>query len=393
MELKQGLKKEYYSYIMMMGHLCADLCWFALSAMLPFLVTYKGMSYTLAAGLMFAMSLCSAITQPVVGAMADKQNRPWLMAIGVFLAGIGISIIGFLDSYYAMLAAVSISSIGSAIYHPDAGRLANFVAGKSKGRGVSNFSFGGNLAGFVGPVLMVFGISRFGMPGTAILLLPTIPMALWLLLLNSRFLAFAEEGQKQVAAAISKGQKDDWSGFLRLSGVTVLRSAIMAIMNSFIPLFWLSVLMQSEEVSGLSTTIIAISGAAATLFGGRIADRLGFKKVIRIGLIALVPCVFIIAYTRSLALSALILVPAAIALNLAYSPSVVLGQKLLPNHIGLSSGITMGLASSIGGVLAPALGIVGDHHGVDVVMWILVAICAVAAVSTLILPDDPDTEA
>lgn len=387
------LQKEYYSYIMMMGHLCADLCWFALSAMLPFLVTYKGMSYTSTAGLMFAMSLCSAITQPVVGAMADKQNRPWLMALGVFLAGIGISAIGFLDNYYAMLVAVSISSIGSAIYHPDAGRLANFVAGKSKGRGVSNFSFGGNLAGFVGPVLMVFGISRFGMPGTAILLLPTIPMALWLLLLNSRFLAFAEEGQKQVAAAISKGQKDDWNGFLRLSGVTVLRSAIMAIMNSFIPLFWLSVLMQSEEVSGLSTTIIAISGAAATLFGGRIADRLGFKKVIRIGLIALVPCVFIIAYTRSLALSALILVPAAIALNLAYSPSVVLGQKLLPNHIGLSSGITMGLASSIGGVLSPALGIVGDNYGVDVVMWILVAICAVAAVSTLILPDDPDTEA
>lgn len=383
-------KKEYYSYIMMLGHLCADLCFFALSAMLPFLVTQKGMSYTSAAGLMFAMSLFSAVTQPVLGAMADKKNRPWLMALGVLLAGLGISCIGFLDNYYAMLLAVSVSSIGSAIYHPDAGRLANFVAGKSKGKGVSNFSFGGNLAGFVGPVLIVFGISQFGMHGTAILLPPTLLAALWLLLLNKRFLQFAEEGQKQVAAAISKGQQDDWSGFLRLSGVTVLRSAIMATMNSFIPLFWLSVLLQSEELSGLSTTIIAISGALATLFGGRIADRLGFKKVIRIGLLALVPCMLIIAASRSLLVSALMLVPAAVALNLAYSPSVVLGQKLLPNHIGLSSGITMGLASSFGGVVSPLLGIVGDSYGVDIVMWILVAICFVAAVSTAILPDDPD---
>jgi len=170
----------------------------------------------------------------------------------------------------------------------------------------------------------------------------------------------------------------------------VLRSAIMATMNSFIPLFWLSVLLQSEELSGLSTTIIAISGALATLFGGRIADRLGFQKVIRIGLLALVPCMLIIAASRSLLVSALMLVPAAVALNLAYSPSVVLGQKLLPNHIGLSSGITMGLASSFGGVVSPLLGIVGDSYGVDIVMWILVAICFVAAISTAILPDDPD---
>lgn len=384
-------KKEAYSYIMMLGHLCADLCFFALSAMLPFLVTQKGMSYTAAAGLMFAMSLFSAITQPILGAMADRKNRPWLMALGVFLAGLGIASLGFLDNYYAMLAAVSISSIGSAIYHPDAGRLANFVAGKSKGKGVSNFSFGGNLAGFVGPVLIVFAISQFGMAGTAILLLPTIPAALWLLLLNNRFLQFAEEGQQQVAAALSKGQKDDWHGFLRLSGVTVLRSAIMATMNSFIPLFWLSVLLQSEQISGLSTTIIAISGALATLFGGRIADRLGFRKVIRIGLLALVPCMLLIAYSRSLLLSAFLLVPAAVALNLAYSPSVVLGQKLLPNHIGLASGITMGLASSFGGVVSPLLGIVGDNHGVDTVMWILAVICIAAALSTVILPEDPDT--
>lgn len=384
------MKREYYSYVMMLGHLCADLSAFALMAMLPFLVVYKGMSYTSTAGLMFMMSVCNAVTQPICGAMADKKNRPWLMALGVFLSGFGIAILGFLDSYVMMLLAVAISSVGMAIYHPDAGRLANYVAGQSKGKGVSNFSFGGNISGFVGPVLIVFGISQFGLKGTAIMAIPTTITAVYLLALNSRLLAFAEEGQQETAAAIRAGQKDDWKGFLQLSGVTVCRSAIMSGMNTFIPLFWLSVLMQSEEVSGLITSILAISGAAATLIGGRVADSVGFKNVIRIGLMALVPCMVIIAYTRSVVVSALMLIPAAFALNLAYSPSVVLGQKLLPNHIGLSSGITMGMASSFGGVVSPFLGRIGDVHGVGLVLWIMVGICVLTAVASLILPEDPD---
>ena len=105
---------------------------------------------------------------------------------------------------------------------------------------------------------------------------------------------------------------------------------------------------------------------------------------------ALVPCMVIIAYTRSVVVSALMLIPAAFALNLAYSPSVVLGQKLLPNHIGLSSGITMGMASSFGGVVSPVLGRIGDGHGVGLVLWIMVGICVLTAVASLILPEDPD---
>lgn len=386
-----NLKKEHYSYIMMLGHLCADMSLFALTAAMPFLVVQKGMTMTATAGLGFIMSVCQAITQPVLGAMADKKNRPWLMALGVLMSGLGIGLIGFMDSYWAMIIAVAISSIGGAIFHPDGGRIANYVSGSSKGKGVSNFSFGGNLAGFVGPVLIVFGISQFGMKGSAILLIPTIPMALWLFTLCGKFNQFVIEGKAEVLNETAKNQKmDDWNGFWRLTGVTVLRSAIMVCMNGFIPMFWLYILMQSEEVSGLITTVIALSGAIATFIGGRIADKLGFRKMIRMGLIALVPCMFILAMTRSILMSLVFLVPAAVALNLAYSPSVVLGQKLLPNHIGFASGVTMGLASSIGGLFSPILGRVADTQGVDVVMWIMFVLCVITAASAVILPEDPD---
>ena len=53
----------------------------------------------------------------------------------------------------------------------------------------------------------------------------------------------------------------------------------------------------------------------------------------------------------------------------------------------------MGLASSIGGLFSPILGRVADTQGVDVVMWIMFAICVVTAISSIILPEDPDLKA
>ena len=386
-----NLKKEQYSYVLMIGHLCADLSLLALTAAMPFLVVQKGMTLTATAGLGFVLSVCQAITQPVLGAMADKMNRPWFIALGVFLSGLGIGLIGFVDSYGAMLVLVAISSFGSALFHPDGGRIANYVAGASKGKGVSNFSFGGNLAGFIGPVLMVFGISTFGMKGSAILLIPTIPMSIYLFMLRNKFKEFVAEGQQEVAkVSVQNNYTDDWNGFWRLTGVTVLRSAVMVCMYNFVPMFWLLILMQSEEVCGLIPTVTALCGAIATFIGGRIADKWGFRKIIRLGLIALVPCMIMLAATRSVVVSLLFLIPAAVALNLSYSPSVVLGQKLIPNHIGFASGVTMGLASSIGGIFSPVLGRIADTQGVDVVMWIIVVITIVAAISSFILPEEPE---
>ena len=58
--------------------------------------------------------------------------------------------------------------------------------------------------------------------------------------------------------------------------------------------------------------------------------------------------------------------------------------------MGLASGITMGLASSFGGIVSPILGKIGDIHGVSLVMWILVGVCILAALSSVLLPNDPD---
>ena len=100
------LKKSAYSYVLMMGHLCADLGGGALPAILPFLMVQKGLTYTQTAGLTFALSSVGSIIQPLFGNMADKHARPWLMTLGILMAGCGISMLGFVDSYWIMFALV-----------------------------------------------------------------------------------------------------------------------------------------------------------------------------------------------------------------------------------------------------------------------------------------------
>ena len=383
------LKRESYGIVMMLGHLCADISGGALPAILPFLVAQKGISLASAAGLTFALSSIGSVIQPVFGSMADKHSRPWMMCLGIFMSGCGISMLGFLDSYWAMFAAVAFTGIGSALFHPDGGRMANYVAGERKGRGISNFSVGGNLGGAIGPMLVVFGITTFGLRGTAILAVPSVLMGGFLLMQSRELAAFAQEGSNATKVAMQAGQKDDWRSFFKLTGVVFLRSTISTGMTTFIPLFWLNVLMQSESVSSTTTTIISIAGSVSTLIGGRLADRYGFNRVIRTGLVCVIPCMIVVILSRSVILSTIMLVPMAMTLYLAFSPSVALGQKLVPNHIGLASGITMGLASSFGGVVSPVLGRIGDSTGLPVVLWILVGTAVLACVGSFFVPDAP----
>ena len=68
------LKKQAYSYVMMIGHLCADLGGGALPAILPFLMVQKGITYTQAAGLTFALSGIGSAISP--SAVAWRIRRP-----------------------------------------------------------------------------------------------------------------------------------------------------------------------------------------------------------------------------------------------------------------------------------------------------------------------------
>ena len=76
------------------------------------------------------------------------------MPLGPALGGLGVALIGIAPSYAFTFAAVLLSGIGVAAFHPEGSRFANYVSGARRSSGMSLFSVGGNIGFALGPVLV-----------------------------------------------------------------------------------------------------------------------------------------------------------------------------------------------------------------------------------------------
>ena len=377
-----------YSYLVMIGHICADMNQSTIPALLPFLVLFRGIDYAAAAGLMFASSFLSSLIQPMLGVIADRRQMPQLMAIGIMMTGVGIASIGFWESYWSIFAAVIFVGVGNAIFHPEGGRMANCVAGEKKGSSMSNFVVGGNLGFALGPIVTAFAVLHWGLKGTMILLVPTLIVVVAFVAAHPKLVRLSGEAVSEVREKMAvSGQKDDWAAMLRLCISIFSRSIVMGGMVTFIPLYWVGILMQTQQQGSLMVTVIALSAAAAAFVGGRLADRIGFCRIIRIAFAATLPLIILIPITNNALFATALVVPLALAINLGHGPSVVLGQKYLPNRLGTATGVTLGLAVSVGGICAPILGLIGDNFGLTVVMYVIAGVALMGFLGTLLLKE------
>ncbi len=387
-----------YSYLMMAVHMCNDMNAGALAALLPFLIMAHGFDYTAAAGLTFAVSFLSSLVQPALGMMTDRKSMPWLMIVGMACCCFGVAIVGFIDSYWLIFASVTFSGLGGALFHPEAARMANHVAGEHKGRGMSIFTAGGNIGFILGPFLVTAAVSAVGLRGTAILFLPAFISILVFLLLQKRLKPLFASMAAEKRLVASSGQKDDMPAFLKLCGPVFARSILNNGLNTFIPLFWVAVLMKTEKQGSLMVTVMAVAIVFTTLISGYLADRFGFRKVFCCAFGLSLPLILLLTLTQNVLLAAVIVIVAAAAVSSVYAPAVALGQKYLPNQLGLASGVTLGLSISVGGIFSPVLGKIGDHFGLYPVLYVLAGIALFGLLTSLLIKEpergtvDPEPE-
>ena len=300
--------------------------------------TAYGFDYQAAAGLMFAFSCLSSIIQPAFGYLSDKLSKPWFIPVGVLLAGGGLASIGFLHSYWAIFAAIALSGVGAALFHPEGARFANKVSGASKGTGLSLFSIGGN-SGFVfGPMLAVAAIGAFGMPGTSVFGLIALVMSVILLYQISHL-----SGMKKTETESAKA-----------AGAAAL-------------------------------TCFCTFGVISNFIGGMLSDRFGYLRIIRLSYVVLIPSIVLFGLVDNLYAAFALLLPLGFSLYAPFSSMVVLGQKYLAKNIGFASGVTLGLATSMGGIVAPLLGWIADGYGLPRAIQSMTIVAVIGTVAAFLL--------
>ncbi|MBI2321162.1 MAG: MFS transporter [Chloroflexi bacterium] len=372
--------------LLSLGHLTVDLNPGALPALLPVLFVDLQLSYTTAAVVVTVANLTSSVIQPVFGWIADRVSHRWLLPLGCFVSSAGFALATQAPSYGVLLALIVCSSLGVAVYHPEAARAANAFAGARKASGMALFVVGGSFGYALGPVVLGALLAAYGRPGAvgflamAVLVPPLLAIALPRL---SQAPARAPRRAKTGGAAPATGSRRVMA---LLVAVIVFRQSAHMGLATFIPLYFVNHLGQPPTVATQLLAALLFGGVVGTLAGGPVADRWGRKPVLTGTLFLSVPLLFLFLGSSGAVALAVLFVAGAIMVG-TFSVTVVMGQELMPERTALAAGLTVGLSVGMAGIVAALLGRVADTLGIAQTMLLITLLPLPGALLSLALPD------
>ncbi len=115
-----------------------------------------------------------------------------------------------------------------------------------------------------------------------------------------------------------------------------------------------------------------------TLIGAPLADRWGHKKFLQVSLFLSFPLLLLFYYSSGF-ISFILLGIAGMVLISSFALTTVMGQAVLPQHLGMASGMMVGFTMSAGGIGVTLLGIIADSWGVPMAMKTILILPLIAS--------------
>ncbi len=341
------------------AHMVTDIYMPVLPAILPLLIAQNGYSYLAAGLLVTAYNVTSSFIQPVVGWLSDTRGLTVSVSLSLLISALFVALMGIAKDYYLIMAFAVIAALGHACFHPTALSLVSrLCTNANRGKITSYFVVGGNVGYAIGPVLAGALVWWFGLPGLLFLIFPAIAMFFALKILLPGGMAGAHEAH---AARVmdTPNVPSKWP-FVVLMVASILRSWAIFASLTFLPTYLVS---QGYELvtASLIMTLMLLTGVAGQIFGGRISDRFGRKEFMVFALAGAIPAFYLFFAITGIP-AILILLVFGFCLWSTFSVAVAMGHELLPQNVGLASGIMMGLAIGFGGLGVAVSGIIADQY-------------------------------
>ena len=368
-------------FAIVLGHLTVDMQTGSLAVLLPVLLKVFSLDYTGAAAIMSFNNIVIAVAQPLFGILGDRKQMRWLVYAGCLLTGVGMVAVMFLPSYWLIVAAVVLSGLGSAMFHPEALSVVRAISGQKAATASSFFFFGGNLGFAAGPLLVAWLMHGWGTHAAIWMMVPTV-VALGFLVANAGVIRKPAVARSAVHVQSGAPRRSQNLGLiLLLLTLITVQTIVLSGLKTFIPLYYEEFGQLSADWIALMLTVISLTGAVGTLFGGIAAERIGRKMVIILASLFVLGTLFAVFRTDGW-LQLLMLALTGFFLSMPWPLSVVMVQEAMPNNVGLASGLTLGLAYGASGLGIAALGRVGDLFGLqttmNIVMWLPIAALAIS---------------
>jgi FSR family fosmidomycin resistance protein-like MFS transporter len=292
--------------------------------------------------------------QPLFGLWSDRRGALWLIPGGTIVSAVGVGLAAVTPWYPVVLVLVFAGGLGVAAFHPEGAKYAAYASGRKRASGMSYFNIGGNTGYALGAFVTGLFIAAIGLGGGLVAMIPVAVAAALLLRLTPHFAALQPVRRAEGTVA----GEDDRRAMALLGAVIALRSIPWFTLLAFVPL-WVESLGHSKAYGNRLLFLMLLAGAAGTLTLGPVADRIGLRRTLVVTQALIPPLLLVFIYVGGIP-GAIALLPVGVCVVGTFGVTMVLSQLYLPRHIGVASGLSVGLAMGIGGTAAVVLGAVAD---------------------------------
>lgn len=351
-----------------LSHLLNDLIQSLLPAIYPLLKAGFHLDFGQIGLITLVFQVTASVLQPLVGMQTDRRPMPFSLALGMALSLAGLILLSVAWTYGMLLAAAALVGLGSAVFHPEATRMARLASGGRFGLAQSLFQVGGNAGTAFGPLLAAFIVVPKGQSSVAWFSLAALA-GIGVLTLVGRWY------RERLAGTARRGARSRVAGAPPLSRarivatIAVLLTLIfskyfyMASFTSYYTFYLMSRFGVPVAESQIYLFVFLGAAAAGTVIGGPIGDRIGRKPVIWASVLGVLPFTLVLPHAN-LVLTVILTVPIGLILASAMPAILVYAQDLLPGRIGLVGGLFFGFAFGMGGLGAAIFGELADRTSI-----------------------------
>lgn len=369
------------------SHGLNDLMQFILPALYPLLKVTYGLDYVQIGLITLCQQMTASILQPLIGLYTDYRPKPYSLAIAMCFALTGVLLISMASGFWMLVIAGMTGGIGSAIFHPEASRVARMASGGKLGFAQSLFQVGGNLGTAIGPLAAAFFLLPRGQASTAWFAIIAIA-AIIILSAVGRWYARHQRinpPPPRVVMPRKPGTRRQLTWVFFVIGMLLFSKYVyMASITSYYSFFMIEKFGLSAADSQLYTFLFLGAVAAGTFIGGPVGDRYGRLTVIWCSILGCLPFTLLLPH-MNLVGTAVMSVLVGLILSSAFSAIVVYAQELVPGKVGMIAGLVFGFAFGMGAIGAALIGALADAVGI-VAVFNLTAFLPALGILTIFLP-------
>lgn len=381
------------AYIVITGlslsHFLNDTMQSLIPSVYPILRDNYSLTFAQIGMITLAFQFTSSLLQPLVGIITDRKAQPFSLAAGMAFTFCGLVLLSQAAQYPIILMAAMLVGFGSAVFHPEASRIARLASGGRYGFAQAVFQVGGNLGTAVGPLLAALIIVPFGQP--SIIWFSSIAFLAILILFNvGRWYKpriVSKKAQAAGGATHIATSRKVMIGLFVLAALSFSKSLYTVSLSSYYTFYLIDKFKLSNQSAQLFLFLFLASSAAGVFFGGPLGDRFGRKYVVWFSILGALPFTIAMPYA-GLYSGAVLISIAGFIISSATAAIIVYAQEMMPHRVGMISGIFFGFSFGVGGVGAALLGQLADRYGIGFVFSVCSFLPAMGLIGFL-LPSMP----